>query len=379
MLDRAELLSELVRKLKDNPVVMLLGPRQCGKTTLAQALAMQRKATYFDLESPSAYGIMADPHTALAGLRGLVIIDEAQRQPGLFPVLRVLADRPRTPARFLVLGSASPELSRQGSESLAGRVAFIEMRGFTTTEVEMKQVNKLWLRGGFPRAFLARSDADSMEKRLDFIQSFLQRDLAQLGFGFSPKVMGRFWTMLAHYHGQIWNASEIAGSMGVSYHTANGYLDALEQTFMIRRVLPWHENVGKRLVKSPKIYFRDSGLLHALQRTGTVLELMHHPKLGASWEGFVLEELVSRFKLRDIYYYNVHAGAELDLFFLHKGKRIGVEIKREDAPRMTKSMHVALADLRLDKLRVTYPGDRRYTLAPKVECVPFAEVGNLLD
>jgi uncharacterized protein len=378
MMDRHELLGELVRKLRGNPIVMLLGPRQCGKTTLARSLAAARKATYFDLESPSGAGAMSDPYTALADLRGLVIIDEAQRQPTLFPVLRVLADRPRTPARFLLLGSASPELSRQGAESLAGRVGFIEMRGFTSAEVDAKHLNRLWLRGGFPRSFLARSETDSMERRLDFIQTFLERDLSLLGFGFSPKVMARFWAMLSHYHGQIWNASEIGASMGVSYHTANGYLDALEQTFMIRRVLPWYENVGKRLVKSPKIYFRDSGLLHALQRVGTLHELKHHPKLGASWEGFVLEELVSRYKLRDVYYYNVHAGSELDLFFLHRGKRIGIEIKREDAPRMTKSMYVALSDLKLDKLHVIYPGDRRYALAPKVDCVPFAELAHVL-
>jgi len=376
---RSELLSELEAKLRANPVVMLLGPRQCGKTTLASTLAKQRKAHYFDLESPSAFNAMAEPYTALVGMRGLVIIDEAQHRPELFPVLRVLADRPRTPARFLLLGSASPELSRQASESLAGRVAFMEMRGFTTAEVGMRQVNKLWLRGGFPRAFLARSDAESMEKRLDFIQTFLQRDLAQLGFGMSPKAMGRFWTMLAHYHGQIWNASEIAGALGVNYHTANAYLDALEQTFMVRRVLPWFENTGKRLVKSPKVYIRDTGLLHALQRTGTLFELMHHPKLGASWEGFVLEEVVSRLKLRDLYFYHVHSGTELDLFFLHKGKRIGVEIKREDAPAMTKGMHVALADLKLDKLRVIYPGELRYKLCPKVECVPLAQIGELLE
>ncbi|HRN36530.1 MAG TPA: ATP-binding protein [Flavobacteriales bacterium] len=379
MKERNELLAELGLKLRSNPVVMLIGPRQCGKTTLARTLARKQKASYFDLESPSAFSAMAEPYNILSVLRGLVIIDEAQHRPELFPVLRVLADRPRTPARFLLLGSASPELSRQASESLAGRVAFMEMRGFSCLEVGVQHVNKLWLRGGFPRAFLARSDAESMEKRLDFIQTFLQRDLAQLGFGMSPKAMGRFWTMLAHYHGQIWNASEIAGALGVSYHTANAYLDALEQTFMVRRVLPWFENTGKRLVKSPKIYFRDSGLLHALQRTGTLHELMHHPKLGASWEGFVLEEVVSSLKLRDLYFYHVHSGTELDLFFLHKGKRIGVEIKREDAPTMTKGMHVALADLKLDKLRVVYPGDLRYKLAPKVECVPFTQLGKLLE
>jgi hypothetical protein len=378
MLDRKELRRSVERKLRENPVVMLLGPRQCGKTTLARELAATRKATYFDLESPSAFGLMADPFTALSGLRGLVIIDEAQRQPGLFPVLRVLADRPRTPARILLLGSASPELSRQGSESLAGRVGFVEMRGFTANEVETKHADRLWLRGGFPRSFLARNDAESMERRLDFVQTFLERDLSQLGFRMSPRVMSRFWTMLAHYHGQIWNASEIAASMGVSYHTANSYLDALEQTFMVRRVLPWHENVGKRLVKSPKIYFRDSGILHALQRTGTMHELMHHPKSGASWEGFVIEELVSRLKLREVYFYNVHSGAELDLFFLYKGERIGVEVKREDAPRMTKSNHIAMADLKLDALRIIHPGEARYTLAPNVECVPFARMGEML-
>ena len=378
VMDRTDALAALERRLRDGPVVMLLGPRQCGKTTLARVLAAKRKATYFDLEAPSALGLMADPYTALKDLRGLVIIDEAQRQPGLFPVLRVLADRPRTPARFLLLGSASPELSRQSSESLAGRVAFLELGGFSISEVGPADANKLWIRGGFPRSFLARSDADSMTRRLDFIQSFLERDLAQLGFRISPRVMGRFWTMLSHYHGQIWNASEIAASMGISYHTANAYLDALEQTYMVRRVLPWYENVGKRIVKSPKIYFRDSGSFHALQRIGTMHELMHHPKLGASWEGFVVEEVVRVLGLRDFYFYNVHSGSELDMFFLHGGKRIGVEVKREDAPRMTKSMHVALEDLKLDKLRVVYPGPHRYKLAPKVECVPFAEIHDLL-
>ncbi len=378
MKKREGLFNEVNRKLRGNPVVMLLGPRQCGKTTLARELGTKRAAHWFDLESPSALSLMGDPYTALKDLRGLVVIDEAQRQPPLFPVLRVLADRPRTPARFLLLGSASPELSRQASESLAGRVAFVEMAGFTVPEVGLAQANRLWLRGGFPRSFLARNDAQSMERRTDFIQSFLERDLAQLGFPLSPRVMGRFWTMLAHYHGQIWNASEIAASMGITYHTANSYLDALEQTFMVRRVLPWYENVGKRLVKSPKIYFRDPGLFHALQRIGTMHELMHHPKLGASWEGFVMEQVVSALKLRDFYFYNVHSGSEMDMFFLYKGKRVGVEIKREDAPRMTKSMHVSMADLKLDLLRVIYPGEHRYTIGPNAECVPFAQLEELM-
>lgn len=378
MIERDLILADMRKALKRSPVVMLTGPRQCGKTTLARQLPGTGRATYFDLEDPAAAQALEDPMTTLRDLRGLVIVDEAQRQPKLFPVLRVLADRPRTPARFLLLGSASPDLSRQAAESLAGRVEVMEIRGFGTEELGFEQVNKLWLRGGFPRSYLARSEADSLSWRSDFIRTFLERDLGVLGFGMSPKVMGRFWTMLSHYHGQVWNASEIAGALGVSYHTAAGYLDALEQTYMVRRLLPWFENVGKRVVKSPKIYIRDSGLLHSLQRVRNMSEILHHPKLGASWEGFVIEEVLSAFKQPDAYFYNVHSGSELDLFFLHKGKRIGMEIKREDAPRMTKSMHVALADLKLHKLYVIYPGTQRYTLAPKVECVPFAEVGTLV-
>lgn len=377
MIDRAELLGNIRKALKRSPIVMLTGPRQCGKTTLARQLPGVRKVTYFDLEDPAAAQALEDPMTTLRDLRGLVIVDEAQRQPKLFPVLRVLADRPRTPAHFLLLGSASPDLSRQAAESLAGRVELMEIRGFSAAELGQANVNKLWLRGGFPRSYLARSEADSRTWRSGFIQTFLERDLGVLGFGMSPKVMGRFWTMLSHYHGQIWNASEIAGALGVSYHTAAGYLDALEQTYMVRRLLPWFENVGKRVVKSPKIYIRDSGLLHSLQRVTSMHELHHHPKLGASWEGFVIEEVLSAFKQPDAYFYSVHAGSELDLFFLYKGKRIGVEIKRKDAPRMTKSMHVALADLKLHKLYVVYPGTRRYALAPNAECVPFAELSDL--
>lgn len=377
MISRSDYLHQIRIALGRNPVVMLLGPRQIGKTTLARELLPAGSAHYFDLEHPVVAQRFADPLTALQDLSGLVVIDEAQRAPGLFPVLRVLADRRPNPAQFLLLGSASPELSRQANESLAGRVEMIDVSGFTTLEVGHAQANTLWLRGGFPRSFLAADDASSMAWRDNFIRTFLERDMGLLGFGYAPAVMARFWTMLSHYHGQLWNAAELAASFGVTARTVNRYLDALEQTYMVRRLLPWHANVGKRLVKSPKIYIRDTGLFHALQRIGTMHDLFHHPKLGASWEAFVLEEVMSALKPRDAYFYNVHGGSELDLFFLHQGKRIGVEVKREDAPRMTRSMHVALADLELDHLFVIYPGTLRYTLNDRVEVLPFAELSTL--
>lgn len=377
MVKRQEYLDAIRDRLRHNPVVMLLGPRQVGKSTLARQLLPPDDANYLDLELPEPLSLMRESFTNLRDRRGLVVIDEAQRVPELFPVLRSLADRQRKPARFLLLGSASPELSRQANESLAGRVAFIDVSGLSTAEVGVKKQDALWLRGGFPRSYLARNDAESTKWRSDFIRTFVERDLGVLGFGYPAPAMARFWTLLSHYHGQIWNAAEAGSAMGVTAKTVNRYLDALEQTFMVRRVLPWYENTGKRIVKSPKIYFRDSGLFHALQRIHTARDLQHHPKYGASWEGFVMEEIASMLKLQDFYFYNVHSGTELDMFFLRKGKRIGVEIKRQDAPGMTKSMHVALADLGLDKLYVVYPGSRRYQLEKRVECIPFAEIGTL--
>jgi predicted AAA+ superfamily ATPase len=315
---------------------------------------------------------MENPMSALQALRGLVVIDEAQRQPKLFPALRVLADRPGQPATFLILGSASPDLSRQASESLAGRVEIIEMRGFDLNELAVSAQDNLWLRGGFPRSYLAADEEASVTWRKNFIRTFLERDLAGLGFALSPALMGRFWTMLAHYHAQQWNGSEIANSLGVAPNTARAYLDALEQTYMIRRLLPWQANLGKRLVKTPKIYFRDSGLFHTLCAISSWTGLLTHPKLGASWEGFALEEILRARQPDQAWFFAVHSGSELDLLMEVDGKRIGVEIKRADAPSATRSMHLAITDLDLDVLWVAYPGAREYALGEKILVRPLA-------
>ncbi len=350
--------------LKRSPVVALLGARQVGKTTLAKKIAASEGTHYFDLEDPVVAASLEAPMSTLSSLRGLVIVDEAQRQPELFPILRVLADRVDNPAKFLILGSASPELSRQAAESLAGRVETIEMTGFSLGETGLDCTDSLWLRGGFPRSFLSESETDSLLWRRNFIRTFLERDLGVLGFGMSPAAMGRFWTMLSHYHAQIWNGSEVASALGIAPNTARSYLDALEQTFMIRRLLPWHVNVGKRLVKSPKIYFRDSGLFHALQGIGTSSQLLTHPKLGASWEGFALEETLRILHSYDAYFYAVHSGAELDLFFPTYQRRLGIEFKRQDAPKITRSMRIAREDLELDEIWMIYPGTREFTPEP---------------
>lgn len=378
MIVREAYREQLQQAIARNPVVMLVGPRQCGKSTLARGLLPTEAPAFFDLEDPTVSAALEQPMTALRDLRGLVVIDEAQRRPELFPTLRVLADRPDTPARFLLLGSASPELSRQAAESLAGRVEIVELRGFDSAEVGAESLPMLWQRGGFPRSFLAANDTDSFRWRQNFVSTFLERDLGVLGFGMSPVAMRRFWTMLSHHHGQIWNAAQIASSMGISPHTTRKYLDALEQTFMVRTLQPWHENLGKRLVKSPKIYLRDSGLFHALQGIQDQIQLITHPKLGASWEGFALEEVLRAFQPDQAWFYAAHSGSELDLFFLHQGLRIGIEFKREDAPRATRSMRVAMEDLRLDRLHVVYPGARRYRLDDALECVPLTHVRELV-
>jgi len=373
MVVRQRYIERVKKALGRNPVVALLGPRQCGKTTLARKLMPAEHPQYFDLEDPVVAHLMENPMTALQGLRGRVVIDEAQRQPGLFPVLRVLADRAEQPATFLILGSASPELSRQTAESLAGRVEIIDMRGFDLNELPAGSQDTLWRRGGFPRSYLAADDEGSVVWRKNFIRTFLERDLAALGFGLSPALMGRFWTMLAHYHAQLWNGSEIAASLGIAPNTARAYLDALEQTYMIRRLLPWQANLGKRLVKTPKIYFRDSGLFHTLCGIQSAAELLTHPKLGASWEGFALEEIIQAQQPDQTWFYAVHSGSELDLLMEIGGRRIGVEFKRADAPNATRSMHLAIADIALDELWVVYPGTRAYALDERITVRPLAD------
>jgi predicted AAA+ superfamily ATPase len=377
MIKREQYQKYLEKALKRNPVVALIGPRQCGKTTLARLLETQGEVSYFDLEEPSIAMAFENAMSVLSPLRGLVVIDEAQRVPGLFPVLRVLADRVDQPATFLILGSASPELSRQASESLAGRVEIIELTGFQQHEIAANLLDRLWLRGGFPRSFLASSESDSYDWRRNFSRTFLERDLGALGFRMAPQAMARFWIMLAHYHGQLWNGSEIAASMGIAYNTASSYLDALEQTFMIRRLLPWHTNIGKRLVKTPKIYFRDSGMLHAQLGVSNHAALIAHPKLGASWEGFALEQLIAAHAGDEAYFYAIHSGSELDLYF--PTRSLGIEIKFNDAPKVTRSMYITMQDLGLKELRVVYPGKQSFELAEGIKAMSLEQACALAD
>jgi len=376
VLDRDLLRDSIADALRRSRMVALIGPRQCGKTTLARQFLSPESANYFDLEDPESLARLGEPKTALDPLQGLVVIDEVQRQPELFPLLRVLADRHPNPARFLILGSASPELLRQSSESLAGRMETIELTPFRLAEVGTGSSARHWQRGGYPLSFLAESDQDSWLWRKSFISTFLERDLPSFGIGVAPAAMNRFWAMLAHYHGQIWNASEIAGSLDVASVTTKRYLDILSATFMIRQLQPWHENLGKRQVKAPKIYFRDSGIFHSLLGIRSENDLLTHPKLGASWEGYAIEEVLRHEAPDAAYFWATHSGAELDLLMFRNGRRIGVECKRSDAPKMTASMRIALQDLRLDELRVIYPGSKSYRLADAVSVHPLASLAS---
>lgn len=371
---RQSLFKHVRAALKRSRVVVLVGPRQCGKTTLARALVDEESPNYFDLEDPAAARRLDQPMTALRDLRGLVVIDEVQRRPDLFPVLRVLADRKPLPARFLILGSASPDLLRQSSESLAGRAELVEMSGFSLVEVGLPSLSRHWRRGAFPLSFLARSDADSLVWRKNFAALLLERDLPQWGIAAPSTAMHRFWTILAHYHGQIWNAAEPARALGISEPTVRRYLDILTGVFMIRQLQPWHANLNKRQVKAPKIYFRDTGLLHYFLGIRTERDLLSHPKCGASWEGYAIEEVLRRTEPDEAYFWATHGGAELDLLLVKKGRRYGVECKRVDAPAITPSMRHALADLELDRLIVVYPGVRAYPLADKVAVMPLTAI-----
>ena len=373
-------LRRLTLLLRESPVVALLGARQIGKSTLARQLVAARRGptTWFDLENPVDLARLADPGLELRPLRGLVVLDEIQRLPEVFPLLRALVDRPRTPARFLVLGSASPELLRQTSETLAGRVAFHELDGFDLREVS--DLDRLWLHGAFPRSYLARSAAASRRWRDDFVRTFLERDLAALGSSVPSTTLRRFWTMLAHWHGQLWNGSEFARAFGVAHTTVRRYLDLLTSVFVVQQLQPWHENVAKRQVRAPKVYVADSGILHALLGLNTREALVSHPKVGASWEGFAVRQIIQLLEARSdrCFHWSTHSGAELDLLVVAGRRRYGFEVKRTEAPRLTTSMRSAVETLDLQRLDVVHAGQRLYRLAPRVRALPAAQLSTEL-
>ena len=373
---RHALLAQVRASLARNPVTVLTGPRQSGKTTLARALLPEDSPSYFDLEDPVSLIRLEEPRTSLESLEGLIVIDEVQRRPDLFPVLRVLADRSSQPAKFLILGSASGELLRQSAETLAGRMERVEIGGFSLAELGVKAADALWHRGGFPRAYLAGSERDSMTWRKQFIQTLLERDFPQWGVRVPAIALRRFWTMVAHYHGRIWNAAEPARALGVNPSSVRRYLDLLSDALMVRQLQPWHANIRKRQVKSPKVYVRDSGLLHQLLGMETVRARLSHPMLGASWEGFVIEQILNTEPYDEAWFWATHQGAEIDLLLRRGDRLFGVECKRADAPKLTPSIKIALDDLRLEQVAVVYPGARRYPLSESVEVVPIATLAD---
>ena len=379
MIDRKLALEQLTIAVRRSPVTALLGPRQCGKTTLARLFGAGQQALHFDLESQPDLRRLQNPELMLGSFHGLVILDEVQMMPELFNVLRVLVDRPETQARFLILGSASPAIIRNVSETLAGRVELVELAGFDLRETGADAWERLWLRGGFPRSFLAASDEDSLAWREGFIRTFLERDIPQLGITIPAAAMRRFWTMLAHYHGQTWNASELARAMGLSDKTVRSYLDILTGTFMVRQLQPWYENIGKRQVKAAKIYLRDSGILHSLLSLPNLHVLTGHPRVGASWEGFALEQFLQIVKPSEAFFWATHNGAEIDLFFLSQGRRFAVEVKFNEAPRVTRSMRSALDNLHLDHLWIIYPGSHAYPVHEQITVWPLREIATLSD
>ena len=371
---RPEYEAEISQSMAANPITAILGPRQCGKTTIARKLAAEDSSGFFDLEDPDDFELLKNSaKQILSQQSGLVIIDEVQRLPELFPLLRVLADQPNTNRKFLLLGSASPELMRNSSETLAGRIGFVDLTGFRLDEVGIENLSPLWMRGGFPRSYLADDDQQSYQWRQDFIRTFLERDLNLLGFNLPAQTMRRFWMMLAHYHGQIWKASEFARSLGISEPTVKNWLDVLTGAYMVRQVQPWYENLQNRQVKAPKIFIRDSGLLHALlSLPGS--EIQTNAKLGASWEGFVIEQIINRLKTRDYYYWRTHAGLELDLLVLKNSKRLGFEIKFSGTPKVTRSMHQIIEDLKLDQFYIVYQGNHRLALEEKIQLLPVNDI-----
>ena len=374
-LTRPESARQIQSFLEYHQVVAILGARQVGKTTLARQIMVDYPAQthHFDLENPDDLVRLNQPKLVLEQLRGLVVIDEVQRVPELFPLLRVLADRPEVDTRFLLLGSASPELLQQSSESLAGRIAYHDLTGFNLSEVGADKVEQLWWRGGFPRAFLAPSERSSNEWRRNFIRTFLDRDLPQLGVRVPAATMHRFWQMLAHYHGQIWNGAELARAFGVAQSTVRHYLDILSGALVVRQLLPWYANLKKRQVKSSKVYLADTGLLHGLLGLKSKAELFSHPKVGASWEGFVISEVLAKLQAQpeEAYFWSTHAHAELDLLIARGNNRLGFEVKYTTAPKLTRSMRIACEDLQLDSLTVLHAGDKDYPLAPNIQARSF--------
>jgi len=378
MIKRPYYLESLKTAVHRSPITALLGPRQTGKTTLARLFAENKKAIYFDLESIPDQRRLQNPELVLGNHEGFVILDEIQLMPELFGTLRVLVDRPGQKACFLILGSASPEIIRNASETLAGRVEFVDLNGFDLSEVGSSNWQSLWMRGGFPRSYLAENEADSLRWREGFIRTFLERDIPQLGIRIPAIAMRHFWTMLAHYHGQTWNASELGRSMGLSDKTVRGYLDILTGAFMVRQLQPWYENMSKRQVRAPKIYLRDSGLLHSLLNIQDIHNLFGHPKVGASWEGYVIEQLLQIIRPIEAYFWAIHSGAELDLLFFHKGKRYGIEVKFSEAPEITRSMQTALHDLNLTHLWVIYPGVEGYQVDKQISVLSLQKIPDLI-
>lgn len=378
MIKREREIETLRKLLKRHPVVGIVGARQVGKTTLARTMIgiIDKTTAYFDLENPEDLARLSDPMLALRDLRGLVVIDEVQRLPELFPVLRVLVDRPGLPSRFLILGSASPELLRQGSETLAGRIFYHQLNGFSLDEIGKENHERLWLRGGFPRSYLTRTHAESAEWRQAFVRTFLERDLPQLGITVRSTTLNRFWRMLAHYHGQTWNASEFGRSFGVADTTVRTYLDLMTSALVIQQLPPWHENISKRQVKAPKVYIADSGLLHSLLNIRVFRDLEGHPKIGASWEGFVIQQIIRQLgaHVDECFFWGTHAGAELDLLVIRGRQRLGFEIKRTSSPQITPSMRNALADLRLQRLDVIHAGEETFPLDKKVRAVALVRL-----
>lgn len=370
---RPRLLAEIQEKLRDYPVVALIGMRQSGKTTLAHqvAEAWRGEVHFFDLEDDRHLARLREPIAALEPLRGLVVLDEVQHLPGVFRSLRVLADRPRKPGRFLVLGSASGDLLGQSAESLAGRIAYVHVGGLSLEEIGSKQLDRLWLRGGLPGSLLARNDASSSTWRQNYIRTFLERDVPQLGIGIPAATLRRFWTMLAHWHGQIWNGSELGSAFGVSHTTVRRYLDTLTDALVVTQLQPWAENLAKRQVKSPKVYLTDSGLLHTLLQIESTTELLEHPKVGASFEGAMLAQVVHQLgaEPEERFFWSTHSGAELDLLVVRGRRRIGVEFKHTAMPAPTPSMRIATSDLRLQHLYVVHAGRDSFPMGDKLTAI----------